>query len=313
MHRWLATVVSALCAVAVPTKPGEGQSTLLTALETSAPAPILGPTAAALTRGLAGIWTDPTVSGRTTGVFFGLQHASYASVQVFHAALAFRLGPRWSLAFASASLGDLFDSSLTNQDPSLSLLRAQAAWGRLDATVTLPKLAASLGLAYAGDDNVGVLQTSTLARAHVRVLPVGTDRVTIGVQGSRAVGGSVPTRSGGRQAIDLTVRQALGRSSVSVTAGASRGSLWRYSETRAAYALAMQVSVLSQLDLGAALGRYNTSYGASRDEWYGSATAAVRVGALRLGTRYTSTRLGVGSGFAISLGYEPGSLREVSP
>lgn len=282
-----------------------GQSTLLIALEGSAPAPVLEPTATALTRGLAGLWADPTVDDRATGLLFGMSHSSYASVRVFHAAIGFRLGPRWSLSIASVGLGDLFDSSLTNQDPSLLALRAQALWGRLDATFSLPRVVTSLGLALAGDDNVGVFQSSTLARAHIRIVPFTNDRITIGLQGSRAVGGSVPPGTDGRQAIDLTFRHTLGGSSLSVTAAASRGALWRYSETHTGYGLAAQWDVLSQLAIGAALGRYNTVYGVARWEWYRSVTASVRISSLRLGTRYASTDLGVGSGFALSLGYEP--------
>lgn len=294
-----------LCGAVLTPASIASQSTLLTALEGFAPAPVLEPTATALTRGLAVLWPDPTADARATGLFFGMSHSSYASVRMFHAVLGFRLGPRWSLTIASVGLGDLFDSSLTNQDPSLSALRAQAAWGRLDATFTLPRLVTSLGLALAGDDNVGAFQNSTVARAHIRVVPFNVDRVTIGLQGSRAVGGSVPLRPEGRQSIDLTFRRTVGRSSLSVTAAASRGALWRYSESHTGYGVAAQWDVLSQLDVGAALGRYHTVYGVSRWEWYRSVTASVRISSLRLGTRYASTRLGVGSGFALSLGYEP--------
>jgi hypothetical protein len=282
------------------------QSTMLTALETSPPAPTLELTATALTGGLAGVWSDPTTNGRATGFFFGMHHASYASMQVFHAALAFKLGPRWSLAYASTQLGDLFDSSLTNQDPSLSDLRAQAAWGRLDATFTLPRVVTSLGLALAADDNVGVFQNSTVARAHVRVVPFNTDRVTLGLRSSRAIGGSVPALPEGRHSIDVTFRRSVGGSLLSVTAAASRGALWRYSETRDGYAAAAQLTILTQLDLGAAVGCYRVAFGASRTECYRSFGAAVRVSTLRLGARYTSTRLGAGSGLALSLGYQPG-------
>jgi hypothetical protein len=283
------------------------QSSLLTALEGSAPAPVLEPAVAALTKGLAGLWSDPSVDARAVGVFFGVQRASYASVQVVHAAIAFRLGPRWSLAFASTDLGNLFDSSLTNQDPSLSSLRAQAAWGRLDATITLPRFVTSLGLALAGDDNVGVSQSSTVARVHVRITPFQTDRIMVGLQGSRAVGGSMAAQPSGRRSIDLTFKRAIGASSLSIAAAASRGALWRYSETQIGYALAAQWDAHSRLGIGAALGRYSTTYGVSRWEWNRSVTASLRVGRLRLGTRYTSTRLGLGSAFGVSLGYEPAS------
>src|SRR6266705_7074129 len=77
-----------------------GQSTLLTALEGSPPAPTLDPTAAALTKGLAVLWADPTAEPRATGVFLGMSYGSYAAVHVFHGAVAFRLGPRWSVASA---------------------------------------------------------------------------------------------------------------------------------------------------------------------------------------------------------------------
>jgi hypothetical protein len=303
--RLLNAGLAALCAAAVP-EFGAGQSTLLTALDGSAPAPVLEPIAVALVRGLAGVWIDPTVDPRATGVFFGMQHASYASLQVFHAVVAFRWGPRWSFAYGSVELADLFDSSLTNQDPGLSSLRARAAWGRLDAAVGSPRLAASAGLGLAADDNVGVLQSSTVVRAHLRMFPFKRDNIRIGVQGSWPVGGSVPAVEGGREAIDLTVRQALGRSWLSVTAAASRGALWRYSETRSGYAVAAQLNILSQLALGVAVGRYGTTYGISPIEWSRSVSAALRIGSLRLGTRYASTRLGVGSGLALSLGYEPG-------
>ena len=296
----------ALCATAVP-ELGVGQSTLLTALEGSPPAPIIAPTGAALTYGLSGVWTDPTVDPRVTGVFFGMQHASYASVQVFHAAFAFRLGPRWSLSYATSRLGDLFDSSLTSQDPSLASLRAQAAWGRLDATVTLDRVTTSIGLSVVSDDDVGVVQGSTIAHAHLRIAPLGTNGVTIGVHGSRPVGGSVPTRSEGRRSVDLTLRRTLGESAISVTVGASGGTLWQYSETRAAYGIAAQLSLLAQLDVGVGIGRYDMAYGASRYEWYRSASGSIRIGNLSLGTRYASTRIGLGSGFAVSLGYERGS------
>ncbi len=301
-----------LCGAATPPRLA-AQSSLLTALEGSAPAPVLDPAVGALTKGLSGLWSDPTADPHATGVFFGVQRCTYASVQVVHAGIAFPLGPRWSLTFASTDLGNLFDTSLTNQDPSLSNLRAQAAWGRLDATFAMPRIVTSIGLAVAGDNNVGVFQSSTVARAHLRLFPFNTDRVAIGVQGSRPIGGSAPAGSGGRETIDFAVRQTLGGSSLSVTAAVSRGSLWRFSETRAGYGVAVQLNILSQLDLGAALGRYGTTYGASRGESYQSVTAAVRVATLRFGARYTSTRLGVGSGFALSLGYEPGSVRAGLP
>jgi hypothetical protein len=296
-------VLIALCAGAFP-EPGSSQSSLLTALETSAPAPITAPITPGLTRGLSVVWIDPTIDPHVTGAFFGVQHASYASVDVFHGALAFRLGPRWSIALGSAGLGSLFDSSLTSQDPSLSNLRAQATWGRLDATVAVRRLVANLGLSAINDDNVGVVQTSTLARANVRVLPFGSRRVTIGLEATRPIGGSVPTSGIGRQWIDVTFRHALAASSISLSAAGVRGALWRSSETTSGIGLAAQLDILSVLDVGVGLGRYRMAYGVSDAEWYRSVAAAIRIGGLRLGSRYTSTRIGLGSGFALSIGYE---------
>lgn len=285
------------------------QSALLTALEGSAPAPVLETTATGLTRGLASLWADPTADPTATGLLFGASHASYASVRVFHTTVAWRWGPRWNVTLASTNLGDLFDTSLTNQDPSLSALRAQALWGRLDATLRLSHLAMSLGVALAGDDNVGVMRSSTVTRSHFRVFPFRDDRVAIGVQTSRSIGGSVPAREGGRHVLDLTAKQPVGRSSVGLTVAMTRGSLWRYSETTSGYAVAGQVSLLSRLDLGAAAGRYATTFGTSRAESYYALSGALQVAAFRLGTRFTSTRLGLGSGFALSLAYEPRAER----
>ncbi len=283
--------------------PIAAQSTLLTAIEGSAPAPVLDPLANAVTRGLAALWTDPTTDPQATGVFFGMSRGSYASVDMFHAVTAFRLGPRWSVAYGSTGLGDLFDSSLTNQDPTLSSLRAQSVWGRLDATLGQRWIAASIGLGWAGDDNVGVFQSSTIARAHLRVTSFKSPSVTVGLQSSHAIGGSVPARRGGRQAVDVTLHRPLGPHALSLTLGASRGALWRSSETLAGYGAGAQGILFDQLEVGASIGRYGTAYGASRAEWYRSVSAAVRVGRVRFGTRYASTRLGTGSGFALSLEY----------
>ncbi len=76
------------------------QSTMMTALDGAVPAPTIERTTAALTRGLASVWTDPTADPHATGAFFSIHHASYTSVSVFHGAAAFRLGPRWSVAGA---------------------------------------------------------------------------------------------------------------------------------------------------------------------------------------------------------------------
>ncbi len=281
-----------------------GQSSLLTALETSPPAPILDPIAGGPTHGLAVIWGDPTSNGEATGMFFGVLRGNYASIRVLHAGLAFRLGPRWSLSFAQADLGNLFDTSLTNQDPGLAALHARAVWGRFDGTIRLPRLTTSLGLALAGDDNVGVFQTSTVGRAHVRVFPLKGELLEIGVQASRALNGSVPVGEG-RWAIDVTLTRPIGRSQLSATVATFSGNLWRYSDTRQGSFAALRLSVLTQLELGVAMGRYSPQFGQPAAISYRAASAAIRVGNLQLATRYASTLIGIGSGLALSLSYEP--------
>ena len=216
---------------------------------------------------------------------------------------AFLLGPRWSVAYGSTSLGDLFDSSLTNQDPTLASLRAQSGWARLDGTVGQRWVVANIGLGWAGDDNVGVFHSSTIARAHLRVTPFNSRSVTVGLQTSHVIGGSVPSRGAGRQAVDVTVKQGLSPAVLSYTVGASRGALWRLSEALNAYGAGVQGILFDHLEVGVSMSRYTTTYGASTTEWYRAASAAVRVDRVRFGTRYVSTRLGAGSGFALSLEY----------
>jgi hypothetical protein len=258
-----------------------------------------------MSRSLAALWTDPTTNPHTSGLFLGMSRASYASVQTFHAVVAFRLGPRWSVAYGSTSVGNLFDSSLTNQDPTLATLRAQSVWAGLDATLGPPWMTATIGLAWAGDDNVGVFQSSTIARVHLRIAPFRARSVTFGLQESQAIGGSVPSRGGGRQGVDVTVNHSLGPAALSLTLGASRGAVWQLSEAVAGYGAGAQGILFDQLEVGAAVGRYKTAYGASRAEWYRGVSAALRVGRVRFGTRYLSTRLGIGTGVALSLEYDP--------
>jgi len=298
-------VVLMLCSTTFVLKPAGGQSALLTALEGSLPAPALEPTAPGLSRGLSVLWADPTADPRATGVFLGISHASYTSMNMVHTAVGFRLGPRWSLTMGSVDIGDLFDSALVAQDPSLASLRAQAILGRLDATFSLPGITANLGAGLAGDENVGIFHSSTIVRTALRLHPWRNDRFSLRVEFTRSAAGSLPSSPKGRRSFDLTVSRPVGRSSASFSIGASSGSVWRYSETREGIAAAVQVNILSQVDLGAATGRYRVTYGTAPLEWYRALSAAVRVAAVRVGARYVSTRLGVGSGFAVSLAYEP--------
>lgn len=285
--------------------PSRAQSTLLTAIEDATPAPVLSALTSVMTGGVAVLWSDPTADPRATGLFFGMSRGSYASVDMYHAVTAFRLGPRWSAAVSSVSLGNLFDSSLTNQDPTLSSLHAQAMWGRLDATLEQHWMSAAIGLGWAADDNVGAFQSSTIARAHLRVVPFPSRSVTIGLHADQTIGGSVQSRRGGRHAIDVSVKQRFGAAAVSFSIGGSRGALWRFSETVSGCGAGAYAVFLDQLEIGAALGRYTAKYGPSGYEWIHAVSAAVRVRSVRFGARYTSTRLGIGSGFALSLEYGP--------
>ncbi|MGH7569166.1 MAG: hypothetical protein ACREL9_09385 [Gemmatimonadales bacterium] len=289
-----------------PMLPGSTQSAHLSALESSVPAAVVEPTAGVFPVGLAALWADPTASPRSTGGLFGVFESSYASVRLYHYAVGFRLGPRWSLTFGSTEIRNLFDTSLTNQDPGLSSLRARALWTGLDATVAKGRLVANLGLALATDDNVGEVEGSTVGRAQLRLAPFGGDWLQLSLQHSRVMGGSIPSLPSGRQRAAIVLSRHSDAVSASFAAALSRGALWRYSETRGAYAAAVRVVVLARLAVGAGIGQYETTYGATRWEWLRSADAGLVAGKVRFSIRYTSTRLGFGSGFGASLGYEAG-------
>lgn len=283
--------------------PAVSQSSLLSALEGSAPAPVLDHTTQAITRGLAALWVDPTVDPRAKGLMFSVTQNSYASVEAFHGILAFTLGPRWTIGYGSTRLGTLFDSSLTNQDPSLLGLRAQSGWGQLDGTLRARSVTTSVGIGWAIDDNVGVVQTATIARAHARFAPKSTN-LSVGFQHSQSVGGSVP-RGKSQQGFDVTFRQPLRHYSFSITVGMRRGGLWKSSETTSGYGLGALIELLDQMNVSAALGRYRMAYGSSLNESYRSFGASMRIGAIRFSARYSNTFVGLGSGFAGSVAYEP--------
>ena len=206
-----------------------GQSALLSAVEGSAPAPVVEPTAGVFPVGVAGLWSDPTSSPRVTGAFFGVYQASRASFRIYHAAVAFRWGPRWSLTYGQSEIGNLFDTSLTNIDPGLASLQARALWGSFDGTVSWRRLSGSVGIGLAGDDNVGDVQSSTTARVHLRVTPLRG--ISIGVRTARAIGGSVPNTHRGRSNVDVLVIRSGAFLGVSMAAAVSRGSFWRFAET----------------------------------------------------------------------------------
>jgi hypothetical protein len=268
------------------------QSALLSAIEGSAPPPI----------GLPGIWLDPTTDPRATGAFFSVYQSSYAALHVYHGAVAFRAGPRWSLTYGQSEIPDLFDSSLTNVDPGLSSLRAQAFWGALDATAGPRWLIGSAGVAFARDENVGDVRNSTVGRVALRMSPLRA--VTVGLRSARVIGGSLPAERAGRLQADVAAGRVWDDVAVLIRASATHGSLWRYAETRDGFGFAGMATVASRLSVGVGAGRYATAFGATTHEWDRSAVAALRVGGVQLAVRYTSTRVGAGSGYAVSMAYE---------
>src|SRR5437867_12300440 len=97
-----------------------GQSALLSAVEGSAPAPVVEPTAGVFPAGVAGLWSGPTSSPHVTGAFFGVYQASRASFRLYPAAVALRWGPRWAGTFGPSEIRHLFGHPLTHIDPGLA-------------------------------------------------------------------------------------------------------------------------------------------------------------------------------------------------
>lgn len=281
------------------------QSTHISALAGSAPAPITEPMTGVIGPGLGSLWSDPTSSPGATGALFSAYRSSYSSIEMYHAVLAFTLGPRWSATYGLTEIRNLFDTSLTNQDPSLASLRAQAVWAGFDATVSRKIISAALGLAWAGDDNVGDVHTSTIARAHVRLHPPKVLGVVLGLHASKVIGGSLPTKATGVQWLDFAWEHSGEALSGAVVVAISQGSLWRYSETNGGFAVAVKIGILSGFDLNGGVGRHKTTFGADPQEWYRSIGASLRIASVRAGVRFTSTKLGLGSGYAVCVSYEP--------
>jgi hypothetical protein len=176
-------------------------------------------------------------------------------------------------------------------------------WGALDATETLGPLAASVGLGLAEDDNVGDLQSSTVGRIALRMSPRAG--LSAGVRAARGIGGSIPGEPAGQVQFDAAARRRFGDVTVDLGAGAGRGALWRYAETRDGLGLAALVTVASRLTLGVGAGRYATRFGATSYEWERSAVGAIQVATIHVAVRYTASKLGAGSGYGVSIGYEP--------
>ena len=122
---------------------------------------------------------------------------------------------------------------------------------------------------------------------------------------SRAIGGSLSGERPGEQRFDLVASRRFGALSLGLSLAASRGRLWRYSETRGGYGGALQMSVASHLDLALGAGRYATTFGALSHEWYRAAAATVHIADFRFSVKFVGTELGLGSGTGLALGYEP--------
>jgi hypothetical protein len=290
----------------------QAQSTHLSALEKSIPAALAEPTAGAALGDVEAIWSDPTAT-LASGAFAGLYRSSYAGVNIHQFGAAFHWGPRWSATFGSTEIDDLFDSSLVADDPGFSTLRVRALTAGLDVTTQWRLLRWSFGFAYAADETLGEVSTSTVARAHVRLLPVRSDVLTVGVRFKRAIGGSIEPNPSGEGSLDVAVARAAGFWRVNMSAAVMRGSVWRYSEIAAGAGVAGRLDLWSQLSISAGLGYYTVTFGADRRQWYRSVGVGVVMRGFAVDARVTGMELGVGSGLGISVGYKPGGRATTSP
>jgi len=284
------------------------QSTHLSALESIAPAPVTEPTAGTFSFGLASLWLTPVGSPKATGAFFSVYRASLNQVALFQSVLAFHLGPRWSMLYGATQINNLFDTSLTNLDPTLENLRAQAQWIGIDGTVGGSMRSLSAGLGYARDDNVGDVQNSTTARVGISLRPSVARWLSIDAQHSRVVGGSMARARTGRQRLSFSVGREFAKTSVSFSVAVQQGQLWPYSEIRSGYGAAGIVN-FGAFDFSAGIGSYRTGYGTSLREVYESLSGAILLSHVHVGMRLTNTRLGYGSGYGVSIGFEPESRK----
>lgn len=283
-----------------------GQSTLLNALDEAGPLPLAGRTTALSSDPLSSIWSDPTWSPRSTGILFGIDHTQFSDVQMWYVVSGFKLGPRWSFTIGGTQFGDLFDTSLVNQDPSLGSFSARATRAGMDVTTGRGPLTGSLGLGYASDANVGDDQNTTIARAGLRLSPSRFPWLSLGLAEDRAIGGSIPEGRGGRSRFDASVTPVTTDAiQATVAAGVSNGSLWRYSEARRSCGVDALVTLARLLSISTAVERYETTYGSPSAAWAFSVGGALRVSSFHLGVRYSSTGLGAGSGYGFTLSFEP--------
>jgi hypothetical protein len=157
----------------------------------------------------------------------------------------------------------------------------------------------------AGALKVGQLRGGLLAICRIDARLAATSWLSVGVHHSGVIGGSIEAASHGRQRIDLLASRRAGSLRFSLGAGVFIGSLWRFSETRSGFAMDGAVVLPSRVELGLGVARSATRFGGTNHEWSKSVTAGVHLAAIRVGVRYADTALGLGSGYGVSVGYEP--------
>lgn len=281
------------------------QRALLSAIDRTAPAAFAEALAGLDAGGIQAVWVDPAAWAGKQGAFLSMFHSSFASVTAFHAGAGFHAGPRWSVVYAAADVGQLFDSSIVAQDPTLASLKARAMFVGLDGLVGSKALALSVGLAWAAEEDVGLFRESTIARASVRVSPFARRWTSIGLRGRRVVGGTITADRGGELSLDATVILPATPWKPWASIAASRGSTWRFSESRGSHVVAAGVIVANALTLSASAARYETVFGASRWAFHHSVVGGLTLSGVTLHVRYTDGRLGLGPGYGTSLSYEP--------
>lgn len=252
---------------------------------------------------MSGLWLDPTADLGVVGVTSSWQGSSYGSLEVLHLAGAWRTGRiRWSAAYGLIEIRDLFDSAFAS-DPSLASLRARSTQVGLDAAGSIGRVSLAVGLSVSGDDNFGDYRSTASTRIHAR-LPISA-LLQVGAQASRTTGGSIQSGPG-RVGLDVAYRRTGRFVNIEGAIGAQWGRLWKLAEVDGCGAARAGASIGNTLLLEFGGGRCATTFGARRYEWERSVAAVLTLGAWELGIRYAATRLGAGSGAAVSLTYEAG-------
>ena len=266
--------------------------------------PLVEP-AAGVPAGLANLLRDPTLSSRSVGALVSFYRTRAFPIQALHGVAAFRWGPRWSLAFAYTGINQLFDSALTNQDPGLSDLQARAIIAALDATIARKHASVSVGFASAADEMIGDVRGSNLVRFHARLMPLGTGELTLGLHWAGVAGGSIAAARGGRKQADLVLTRPIGRVRISTALAYYEGAQWRFSETSAGYAISTRFHLFSVLHIELGASRHRTSYGADSYAWRKGIGCGLKLHGLTFDMMYNNTDLDLGTGYGISIGYEP--------